>query len=313
MIGEALIVEESQKNNHDQSQASNYVSLFFCTRAVGTLVTAYSCGYLLEVIDKEKVFLITAFFPLLTILAAFLLREEGQQQSLRVSDQLDLLYSVLRKKEVYLPILFIFLFCSVPTGGDAFFYYFTNELNFDPEFMGRMKLVYGVGSLLGMMIYNFALKDYSFKTLLVSTTLMCVAISLSQILLLTGYNKTIGVPNEIFVIFSSFVVQVVAELNLMPLLVLCCRICPKNIEGSLYALLMSTWNFGSMISGQLGALLMVLLGINENEFGNLWILVIITSCLMVLPLPILYWVDDLKGEKQKESTEVDAKIGYKEV
>lgn len=313
MIGEALIVEESQKTNHEQGQASNYVSLFFGTRAVGTLITAYSSGYLLEVIDKEKVFFITAFFPLLTILAAFLLREEGQQQSLRVADQLDLLYSVLKKKEVYLPILFIFLFCAVPTGGDAFFYYFTNELHFDPEFMGRMKLVYGVGSLLGMLIYNFALKDYSFKTLLISTTLMCVVISLSQILLLTGYNQRIGVPNEIFAIFSSFVVQVVAELNLMPLLVLCCRICPKNIEGSLYALLMSTWNFGSMISGQLGALLMVLLGINEKEFGNLWILVVITSVLMVLPLPILYWVDDLKGEKPKEVSQVEGKAGYKEV
>jgi folate/biopterin transporter len=308
VIGEALIVEESQKTNHDQSKASNYVSLFFGTRALGTLITAYSSGYLLEVMDKEKVFLITATFPLLTIFSAFLL-QENSSPGLKVTDQLDLLWSVLSKKEIYLPVLFIFFFCAVPTGSDAFFYYYTNELHFDPEFMGKLKLVYGVGSLLGMLLYNYAFSEYSFKTLLVSTTIFCMLISLSQILLLTGYNKNIGIPDEAFAIASSFIVQIAAELNLMPLLVLCCRICPKNIEGSLYALLMSTWNFGSMISGQLGALLMIALGIDEKEFGNLWILVLITSFLMVLPLPMLIWVKEDNGTMETRN----GKNGYDQV
>ena len=35
----------------------------------------------------------------------------------------------------------------------------------------------------------------------------------------------------------------------MPILVLACKMCPKNIEGTMYALLMSAINFGGMISG----------------------------------------------------------------
>jgi len=42
---------------------------------------------------------------------------------------------------------------------------------------------------------------------------------------------------------------VIGELNSMPLLILACRMCPKNIEGTMYAILMSTLNFGSMMSG----------------------------------------------------------------
>lgn len=35
----------------------------------------------------------------------------------------------------------------------------------------------------------------------------------------------------------------------MPILVFACKMCPKNIEGTMYALIMSTINFGSMVSG----------------------------------------------------------------
>ena len=58
----------------------------------------------------------------------------------------------------------------------------------------------------------------------------------------------------------------------------------------MYALLMATINLGSMISNYFGALFMWLLGINELEFGNLWLLVIIANLSMILPLPMLTWV-----------------------
>lgn len=51
-----------------------------------------------------------------------------------------------------------------------------------------------------------------------------------------------------FTIGDSVMLQIVGELNLMPLLVLACRLCPKNIEGTMYALLMSTINLGSIAS-----------------------------------------------------------------
>ena len=60
VIGEALVVEESQKSNHNQEEASRYVTLFFGVRSVGTVITAYSGGLLLKWIDKRSVFLIAA-------------------------------------------------------------------------------------------------------------------------------------------------------------------------------------------------------------------------------------------------------------
>lgn len=36
----------------------------------------------------------------------------------------------------------------------------------------------------------------------------------------------------------------VAELNMLPILVLACKMCPKNIEATMYAMLMASMNFG---------------------------------------------------------------------
>ena len=166
--------------------------------------------------------------------------------------------------------------------------------------MGRMKMAYGLANILGMVVYNNFLQGYEFKGILMSTTIFCSVISMSQLLLVTRVNGSIGIPDEFFAIFCTFIVQVTGELNMLPILVLCCRICPKNIEGSLYALLMSTMNFGSMLSSQSGGLLMLALGITQTNFKMLWALILITSFVMIAPLPLLICVPDFqKGEEKK--------------
>jgi len=71
---------------------------------------------------------------------------------------------------------------------------------------------------------------------------------MSQILLVTRINTSLGIPDKVFCLGDSIIMQVVGELNTMPLLVLACRMCPKNIEGTMYAVLMSTINFGGILS-----------------------------------------------------------------
>ena len=77
----------------------------------------------------------------------------------------------------------------------------------------------------------------------------------------------------------------------MPLLVLACRMCPKSIEGTMYALLMSTLNFGSIISQNLGSILINILGITEEDFTNLNLLIVITYTLQIIPLVLINVID----------------------
>lgn len=44
------------------------------------------------------------------------------------------------------------------------------------------------------------------------------------------------------------ILNTLAEINMLPVLVMACRLCPKNFEGTMYAILMSVLNLGSMVS-----------------------------------------------------------------
>lgn len=304
VIGEALVVEESQKNLHTQENASKYVSIFFGARAIGTVLTAYCGGLLLEVVQKQIIFIITALCPIILMGTSLILQEESVKTKIKVTDQAEQIYNFIRKKEIFIPIIFIFMFTAVPGCSDTMFFYYTNNLGFRPEFMGKLKLAFGVGEIMGMIIYSNFLKNVEFKKLLVCNTFICVGISLSQLLLVTRLNLVLGIPDQVFAILCSFIVQLIAELNMIPLLILCCRICPKNIEGSLYALLMSTMNFGALVSNQSGGILMLILGINQTHFNNLWAMILITCFAMLIPLPILYWVEDVEKNKKKDGYEL---------
>lgn len=60
--------------------------------------------------------------------------------------------------------------------------------------------------------------------------------------------------------------------------------CPKNVEATMYSVVMSTINFGCMVSNWTGAIVLSLLGITENNFKNLWISILITNTSTLIPL-----------------------------
>ena len=59
----------------------------------------------------------------------------------------------------------------------------------------------------------------------------------------------------------------------------------------MYALIMSTLNFGGLISYQLGGLLIYGLSITDKRFDNLYLLILIANLSTLLPLPFISLVD----------------------
>ena len=65
----------------------------------------------------------------------------------------------------------------------------------------------------------------------------------------------------------------------MPISILACRMCPKNIEGTMFAMVTATWNLGSNISNLLGGLVMEVFGVTDTNFDNLSYMVFLTNTL----------------------------------
>lgn len=90
-----------------------------------------------------------------------------------------------------------------------------------------------------------------------------------------------------YIYATSWVYALVNELHLMPLMVLACKMCPKSVEASFYALVMAIINLGYLVSYWFGGLLTYWMGITASDFRNLWKLIVIASAFPLLTLLFL--------------------------
>jgi folate/biopterin transporter len=209
-----------------------------------------------------------------------------------IRQQVKQLWQAISSRSIFLPTLFIFLWQATPSADSALFYFITNDLHFNPEFLGRVRLVTSVASLLGVWVFQRYLRDVPMRRIFLWTTIAATLLGLTSLLLVTHTNRLIGIEDHWFSLGDSLILTVAGRIAFMPLLVLAARLCPVGIEATLFALLMSVFNLAGLCSYQLGAGLTYWLGITETNFTNLWLLVTITNLTTLLPLPFLNWLPD---------------------
>lgn len=91
-----------------------------------------------------------------------------------------------------------------------------------------------------------------------------------------------------FTFVNTFLYGSVNELHLMPLMVMACFMCPKDVETTFYALVLAVINAGYLISYWTGGLFTIWLGISSTDFSKFWILITISSLWPLLTLIYLF-------------------------
>jgi folate/biopterin transporter len=291
VIVDSIVVERARSESVGAAGALQ--SLCWGATAMGGLMTAYFSGFLLQKFDTHTIFLITAAFPLLVSGAALWIDEERmliQPDWNVVRHQLVQLKQAVTQRQIWLPTAFLFLWQSMPTGESAFFYFTTNELGFEPEFLGRVRLVTSMAALVGIWVFQRFLKAVPFRVIFGWSTVISSALGMTMLLLVTHTNRSLGIDDRWFSLGDSLVLTVMGQIAFMPVLVLAARLCPPGVEATLFALLMSVVNFSGLVSYESGALIMHWLGVTDKNFDNLWLLVLITNLSTLLPLPLLGWL-----------------------
>ena len=303
VIVDSLVVERARSES--VSGAGSLQALCWGAAAVGGLVSAYLSGWLLARFDTRTVFAITAFFPLIMSAAAWWIAEspvtEKSDWSI-VRTQLGQLKQAITQKSIWMPTVFLFLWQATPTAESAFFYFSTNELGFEPEFLGRVRLVTSIAALIGIWVYQRFLKSVPFRVICGWSIVVSSALGMTMLLLVTHANRAIGIDDRWFSLGDSLVLTVMGQIAFMPVLVLAARLCPLGVEATLFALLMSVVNLAGLVSYEFGAVLTHWLGINETNFDKLWLLVLITNLSTLLPLIFLGWLPGADEGLQADET-----------
>jgi len=197
-------------------------------------------------------------------------------------------------------IFFMIVFFITPSSGSNMYLYLSETiehhgLGFDTKILGIIGLVDSAACVLASILYKKFMKRINLRILFGICIIVTIATSAAQLVLILGIYKKYHISAEIFVISDDAVGSIVQQLIMLPLMILMAHCITKGFETVLYSAFTSLENVLSAISSFISAAITAKLGIQRNDdgsidFHNLWIMLVITTSLMVLPLLFLKFI-----------------------
>lgn len=195
---------------------------------------------------------------------------------------------------------FAISYAMIPILTGTMFFFQTQHLKLDPTILGLAKVVGQIGLLLGSIIYNRFLKDISLRKLLVSMQILLSFCMLSDIFLVNQLNIRLGIPNSVYILGASALVEVVSLFKILPFTVSLAQLCPPGCEGSLMAFVMSVQSLSSIVSGYLGVALVSFLGVSSENYSRLPLAIFIQSMATLVPLIWISFLPDRESTKHQK-------------
>lgn len=241
-----------------------FQSVQWCSVYAAMILTSLLGGVLSEwgqkgILPYSKVFLMTAAFPLMTLLlAVFFVKEERQDPSRVLPKEPR---GVWAKKEVWLLSFFLFLWNFSPSFGAPFFYYSVDTLKFSGSFLGVIQGITSFAALLGSLFFGKFIAKLPVRKFLIFSVFAGVAMILMTYIFFIPALVAHTVLLKTISIVWSFLLGILNAVVFLALLNLAARVSPDGAGATAFALIMSFYNFGLMGSSALGGFLFPLVGL----------------------------------------------------
>eukprot|EP00920_Eleutheroschizon_duboscqi_P025398 GHVT01062554.1.p1 GENE.GHVT01062554.1~~GHVT01062554.1.p1 ORF type:complete len:684 (+),score=75.99 GHVT01062554.1:1052-3103(+) len=174
--------------------------------------------------------------------------------------------------------------------------------NFSWTFLLTMtSIISSCFSFVGVILFQKFVSKWTFRKAFWITSLLSIAAATFDLILVLRINKKVfHIPDKIWFFLSDGIVEEIIYMwAFMPSNVLISRLCPKNIESTMYSIVAGVCNFGRALSKYLGNFIAVnLLDIRTVptqeggcNFSNLPLAVALTSIVCPLaPLVLSFWL-----------------------
>jgi folate/biopterin transporter len=294
VVIDARVVEISRLD--PENGANDLQSVSWIGTSVGGMLGSFLSGPATDGLGVRGVFCAAAVGPIATLLFSMTMDEAKSTLSKRdfvasASKQMQQLRTAITTPVVWMCALWVFISHAVsPAYTQILFYFSTDVLHFTPEFLGTISAIGFVFLLGGTILYNTFLTNVSFRRIFLVAQLCLALVSLADVVLVTRANLEIGIPDKAFVLGDHVVADVIGRLKTMPIMVLCAKLCPRGIEGTLFALLMSISNVSYSVSEFWGAFVCDWMGIAKDEYDMLWLAIVLRSALKVVPIFFLFLI-----------------------
>ena len=315
VMSDALVVERVKF----EKKKGGIQSVVWMLRFFGGFCGYLSSGWLMEYgnVHPKTIFFITGFVPLVTLLPSVYFLEDQRvlvkgTQKEESLEKLWILWDTLQSPYIWKPMVFIYIFASGPNAGDAFSNFLLGPLGFTESTYSYLLTIGMLSQMAGAFIYRKYLSDVNWHKLFCITLLVGSCLSATQLILVSRLNVKWGIPDIVFAFGDEIINDTVAFIIQMPTLVMCAALCPKGIEGVLYALMVCVNNIALSVGGAVSGALTDSLGITNTNFEKLFELVLIASLATLLPILFLPCVPKDAKECEEAAKELEAENNFDE-
>ena len=189
-------------------------------------------------------------------------------------------------------------------------FYYTVELKFELAVMSKLSLTMSIAYFLSIMAVNFTYKVKTFKPFYLLTGFMSAAMNLSLLMVTSKFYKQLDVHPLTMCYVLHFLGTFIQELNYLPVLNACCRLCPEELESTSYGVFTSISNFGFVLSSIFTAILLRLFGVSNKRYERVWLVIAVQAlyqaglfiwiCRLEFPRPFLFTGSSIQIQKVKQ-------------
>ncbi|CAA0808937.1 Probable folate-biopterin transporter 7 [Striga hermonthica] len=218
------------------------------------------------------------------------------QSKVEIKKQIQQLLVALGRPEIlYSIIWFAFSYAVIPALTGTMFYYQTQNLKIDSSLLGLSKVFGQMAMLLWGAVYNSRLKSISSRKLIMAVQVSMSVLMMSDFLFVKGVYREIGLPDSVYVVVFSGLLEVLYFFKILPFSVLVAKLCPPGCEGSVMAFVMSAFALALIVSGYLGVALAAFVGVDGDDFSGLPLGLLIQAACTLLPV---FWVSFVPEEAE---------------
>ena len=201
-------------------------------------------GYLAERRALDTTFLLAAIFPLLSLAmtAAFVREAPARADRAVLRETLSSIRRALAQREIWIVAGFIFFFNFSPSFGPALVFYQTDVLRFDQQFIGHLGALASITAVGGALAYAPLSRRIPLRRLIN----LAIGAGVIATLAYLGYRDA----------WSALLIEAafgcVGMITQLAFLDLAAKACPRHVEATFFALLMSVFNGGTQLSQNVG-------------------------------------------------------------
>jgi len=248
VITDALMVEHGRPRGLTGAfQSVQWAAITLASVGVGVMG-----GHFAGQRNLHAAFALAACFPLVSFtMVLFFIREAPARADREAFRQTwEAIRGALTHRDMWMVAGFILFWTFSPSFGPALVYYQTDVLKFSQQFIGNLVAVQALSGVVGALIYAPLSRRVPLRTLIVFAIGFAVAGTLAYL----AYRG----PVSALIIEALF--GAIAMTTQLAFLDLAAKGCPRRVEGTFFALLMSVYNGGTQGSQVAGGYLYDRLG-----------------------------------------------------